>query len=68
MTRPPVPPLKRILALGRPDWDRPEIRPDVRAAFAKVLDCGTAALGAEVFASAHERRVVYHTCKSPRLP
>ena len=61
-------PLKHILALGRPDWDRPEIRPDVREAFRKVLDCGTAALGAEVFASAQATRVVYHTCKSRACP
>ena len=68
MTRPPVPPLKRILTLARPNWDRPETRPAVREAFRKVLDCGTAALGAEVFASAHETRVVYHTCKSRACP
>ena len=68
MTRPPVAPLKHILALGRPDWDRPETRPAVREAFAKVLDCGTAALGAEVFTSAHTTRVVYHTCKCRACP
>ena len=68
MTRPPVAPLKHILALGRPDWERPETRPAVREAFAKVLDCGTAALGAEVFASAQATRVVYHTCKSRACP
>ena len=64
MTCPPVPPLKRILEFGRHHWDRSETRPAVRQAFGKVLDCGTAALGAEVFASANEERVVYHTCKS----
>ena len=68
MTRPLVAPLKHILALGRPDWERPETRPAVREAFAKVLDCGTAALGAEVFASAQATRVVYHTCKSRACP
>ena len=68
VTRPALPPLKRILALGRPDWDRPETRPAVREASRKVLDCGTAALGAEVFASAHTTRVVYHTCKSRACP
>ena len=68
MTRPPVPPLKRILALGRPHWDCPETRPAVREALRKVLDCGTAALGAEVFASAQATRVVYHTCKSRACP
>ena len=59
---------RHILALARPDWDCPETRPAVREAFRKVLDCGTAALGAEVFASAHETRVVYHTCKSRACP
>ena len=68
MTCPAVPPLKRILEFGRPHWDRPETRPAVRQAFGRVLDCGTAALGAEVFASANEERVVYHTCKSRACP
>ena len=40
----------------------------MREALRKVLDCGTAALGAEVFASAHATRVVYHTCKSRACP
>ena len=68
MTRSALPPLKRLLTLGRPDWDGPETRPAVREAFRKVLDCGTAALGAEVFASAHAIRAVYHTCKSRACP
>ena len=68
MTRPPVPPLKRILTLARPNWDRPETRPAVREAFRKVLDCGTAALGAEVFSSTYETRVIYHTRKSRACP
>ena len=68
MTRTAVPPLRRILELGRDDWDRAETRPAVRDAFRKVLDCGTAALGAEVFASENEERIVYHTCKSRACP
>ena len=68
MTRPPVPPLKRILTLARPNWDRPETRPAVREAFRKVLDCGTAALCAEVSSSTYETRVIYHTCKSRACP
>ena len=44
------------------------MRPAVREAFRKVLACGTAALGAEVFASANETRVVPHTCKSRACP
>ena len=73
MTQPTVPPLKRqplkkILALTRSDWDHEKIRPAAREAFRKVLDCGTAALGAEVFASDNGERVVYHTCKSRACP
>ena len=73
MTQPTVPPLKRqplkkILALTRSDWDHEKIRPAVREAFRKVLDCGTAALGAEVFASGNGERVVFHTCKSRACP
>ena len=68
MTRTAVPPLKRILELGRSDWDRQQTRPAVREAFHKVLDCGTAALGAEVFASENEERMVYHRCRSRACP
>ena len=60
--------LKHILTLARADWDNEQMRPAVREAFRKVLACGTAALGAEVFASANETRVVPHTCKSRACP
>jgi hypothetical protein len=49
-------------------WDCDNFRPSVREAFAKVVACGTEALGAEVFASEDEERVVYHTCKSRACP
>ncbi len=49
-----VPPLKRILQMNREAWDRDDTRPAVREAFGKVLDCGTEALGEEVFASQRE--------------
>jgi hypothetical protein len=52
------------LEMHRAVWDRDDTRPAVREAFAKAVDCGTEALGAEVFASDSEERVVYHTCKS----
>ena len=68
MNRRFVAPLKQILELGRDHWDRAETRSAVREAFRKVLDCGTAALGAEVFASESEQRIVYHTCKSRACP
>ena len=62
-------PLKQVLEMHRATWDRDDTRPAVREAFAKVVDCGTEALGAEVFASAGgEERVVYHTCKSRACP
>ena len=61
-------PLRQLLERHQDLWDRDETRPDARKAFAKVLTCGTAALGAEVFASEREERVVYHTCKSRACP
>ena len=54
--------------MHRAEWDRDDTRPAVREAFAKVVDCGTEALGAEIFASDTEERVVYHTCKSRACP
>jgi len=60
--------LKRILEMHRTMWDDDKTRSSAREAFAKVIDCGTAALGAEVFASETEERIVYHTCKSRACP
>ena len=54
--------------MHRDEWDRDDTRPAVWEAFAKVVDCGTEALGAEIFASNTEERVVYHTCKSRACP
>ena len=68
MTHSDTPPLKRIFRMNRELWDRDDTRPAVRVEFQKVLDCGTEALGAEVFASSHNERVVYHTCKSRACP
>ena len=61
-------PLTQVLEMHRAAWDREDTRPSVREAFAKVVACGTEALGAEVFASAVDERVVYHTCKSRACP
>ena len=61
-------PLKQILSLTRPHWDRDQTRPSVRRAFRKALQCRTPALGAEVYASENEERVVFHTCKSRACP
>jgi hypothetical protein len=58
-------PLKQILSQTRPHWDRDETRPSARRAFRKAMQCRTLALGAEVYASENEERIVDHTCKSP---
>src|ERR1019366_6474698 len=56
-------PLKRVLRENRNLWDVESTRPAVHSAFKKACECGTAALGAEVYSSAVEERVVFHTCK-----
>jgi len=61
-------PLKQILTSTRSHWDRPETRPAVRQNFDKVTKCRTLALGAEVFASTTERKLVPHTCKARPCP
>src|ERR1700736_2821281 len=61
-------PLRRILAGTQGYWDRPETRPAVRENFEKMINCRTAALGAEVFASGTEEKLVFHTCKSRSCP
>src|SRR5271166_3918970 len=57
-------PLKLILTRTIPHWDREETRPAVRWAFGRALQCRTAALGGEGYASENEERVFYHPCKS----
>jgi hypothetical protein len=61
-------PLKRILEATRSNWNRPETRLAVRQNFEKVINCRNPALGAEVYASGTEERLVYHTCKSRTCP
>lgn len=61
-------PLKKILSQTRSHWDCDDTRPAVRQAFNKALVCRTPALGAEVYASDNQERVVYHTCKSRACP
>ena len=61
-------PLKQILAGARSHWDRAVTRPAVRQNFEKVINCRTPALGAEVYASETEEKLVYHTCKSRACP
>ena len=63
-------PLKKILShpKARLHWDRNETRPAVLRAFRSALQCRTRALGAEVYASEKQERIVYHTCKSRACP
>jgi len=60
--------LKQILTATRTEWDRPGTRPAVRKGFAAVLDCGTAALGWELYASETQEKRCYHRCKSRFCP
>ncbi len=60
--------LKQILEATRDVWDRPGTRPAVRKNFAAILDCGTPALGWEVYASDTEEKCCYHRCKSRFCP
>jgi hypothetical protein len=60
--------LKQILIDTRPIWDNPGFPSTVRENFIKIINCGTPALGAEVYASETERKLVYHTCKSRFCP
>jgi hypothetical protein len=61
-------PLKKILCQTRPYWDRDEMSPIVRRVFAKAMQCRTAQLGAEVYASENQELILYHTCKSRACP
>jgi hypothetical protein len=60
--------LKQILEATRPIWDQPGTRRSVRKSFASVLDCGTPALGWELYASETEEKRCYHRCKSRVCP
>ena len=61
-------PLKQILIGTRECWDHPGSRPAVRENFSRMINCRTPALGAEIFASTNEEKLVYHTCKSRACP
>lgn len=61
-------PLKQILSQTRSHWDHDQTRPAVRREFSKALLCRTPTLGAQVYASGNEEKVVYHTCKGRACP
>jgi Putative transposase/Transposase zinc-binding domain len=60
--------LKQVLEATRSEWDRPGTRLAVRKNFAAVLECGTATLGWELYASETEEKRCYHRCKSRFCP
>ncbi len=60
--------LKELLKDTLPDWDQDGTLQNVRENFWKIINCGTEALGANIYASETEQRIVYHTCKSPFCP
>jgi hypothetical protein len=61
--------IQRILREHRSVWDNDCFRPDTRRMFNQVLKCGTAELGARVFASeSGERRFSYFSCKQKLCP
>ena len=57
-------PVKQLLISSREHWDRPGTPANIRENFSKIVNCGTIALGAELYESDTERKIVFHTCKS----
>ncbi len=60
--------LQKILAETRASRDHGGPRRAVVETFSKTVDCGTLALGAEVYTSETERLLVCHTCKLRACP
>jgi hypothetical protein len=60
--------LKELLKDTLLDWDNDRTHQNVRETFWKIINCGTEALGADIYASDTAIRIVYHTCKSPFCP
>ena len=61
-------PIKQILLENRSLWDHAQTRPCVRENFRRIIDCRTSTLGAEVYSSGTEEKLVFHTCKSRACP
>jgi hypothetical protein len=57
-------PIKQILLETRAYWDHEGTPAHVRENLLRVIECRTIALGAEMFASETESKLVFHTCKS----
>jgi len=61
-------PVRKILIMTESHWNQNSTRPSVLRAFQKVIKCRTFALGALLFASENELRLVPGTCKSRVCP
>jgi hypothetical protein len=63
-------PLKQILDIcqSQPYWDEDKLRAAARREFKRMSLCRTGALGAELYISEHQLRIVFHTCKSRACP
>jgi hypothetical protein len=61
-------PLRKILIETESHWDKPTTRPAVRRAYKETVKCRTFALGALLFASGNELRLVPGSCKSRGCP
>src|SRR5579885_2863658 len=61
-------PLRTILIQTQRHWDNDSFRPAIRGAFRKSVQCRTFALGARLFVSQNELRLVPGTCKSRACP
>jgi hypothetical protein len=54
-------PLKQFLIATRNLWDRAGTPRHIRKTFLSIIKCGTIALGATVYASSTQRKLVYYT-------
>jgi putative transposase/transposase-like zinc-binding protein len=57
-------PIKQILLDTQAYWDHDGYPAHIRENLLKVIRCGTIGLGAEIYASETESKLVFHTCKS----
>jgi len=60
--------LKELLKDTLLDWDHDGTLQNVRETFWKIINCRTEVLGADIYASETEQRIVYYTCKSLFCP
>ncbi|HEY6768108.1 MAG TPA: transposase [Candidatus Sulfotelmatobacter sp.] len=60
--------LKDLLKETLLEWDHDGTLRNVRETFWKIIKCGTEVLGAQIYASNTDQRIVYHTCKSLFCP